>query len=342
MSQSSNLRPLNHVNLALLAAALLCFTFAGVALVAAPDPKDPKATDIELAWQRNWKNYARRCIKLGGDYFTLSTYETQFPSSKGITTTALRQKTSKEVVDRFGSNAKMRKILVRPNEEIELLAKSLPEPTIGHYGSIHSAEVLAILGPDEMVIGNIWLVSGDALAADREKEKLKLEKAGVEKGDIKEVLDWMFEPREEILEKQRDRSFRRSMLLRGFSTVGLAKGERWSGKATDKSGPQIAFVGEQDVMPPTGKSKKPVTLTLAVPAELFARPIAEEKEFVALLTAREFTKELFVTLMQDERKVNGTDDRLADAHIFAKLDGRTEEKPGDKPAVKPKEKKPGF
>lgn len=313
--------------------ALLLLGLATFTLTAAPDP----AADIELGWQRHWKNYARRCVKIRDLYFTCASFENMFPSSRGLTTVAFRQKTAKEITERPGANVKIKKNLVKPNEEIDAAVKTLPEIAVGHYGSIHSAEVIDILGPDEMLVASIWLVDPQQIQADRAKEKDKLIRQGADKGDIDTILDNAFEIRDGLIKRQSDRSFRTPVKLRGFSTVGVAKGERWVAKPAQS---QIAIVGVE-VGEVKVKFRKTSEVLVAIPAESFMKPITDEKEFLALLTARGFTKQSFVALVLEEKKINASDDRLADALIFAKLDGRSQEKePEEKPPVKPK--KPSF
>lgn len=316
---------------ALLAAALLAF--AGMTLTAAPDA----ATDIELAWQRNWKNYARRCVKIRDLYFTCASFETIYPSSKGLTAAAYRQKTAKEITERPGANVKVKKNLVKPAEEIDAAVKTLPEIAVGHYGSIHSAEVVEIIGPDEMIVAGIWLIDPQQVQADRAKDKEKLLRQGADKSDLDDMLDHSYEVRDSLIKRQSDRSFRSPVKLRGFSTVGVAKGERWVAKPAQN---QIAIVGVE-VGEVKVKFRKTSEMLVAIPADSFMKPITDEKEFLALLAARGFTKQSFVALVQEEKKINASDERLADALIFAKLDGRSQEKePEEKPVAKPK--KPSF
>jgi hypothetical protein len=325
----------------LLSVGLLGLAAVAFAAPAGPVPAAPAvAKDVELAWQRYWKNYARRTVRLQDLYFTCATFDSQYPSSRGITTVALRQKTTREVTEQK-ANTKVKKNLVRPNDDLDPFARCLPDAVAGNYGYIHSAQIVDILGPDEMVIAGIWLVSPEQVQAEREKEKEKLLKAGVEKGDVSDIVEWMFEHRDQLLMKQREKPFRQAFKLRGFSTVGLAKGERWTGRSTDKDGVQIAIVGEEAVEQKT-KTRRPVMLPVVIPADSFMKGIAEEKEFLAFLTARGFTKEMFVMLVQEEKKINGTDEKLADAHIYAKLDGRTDEKKDEKTAPAKDRTKPSF
>jgi len=306
-----------------LAVALLSFA---ASLLVAQDSAPASQRDIDLAWQRQWKNYARRCIKLRDAYYSCSTFETQFPSSRGITAIGLRQKTSREVTERKGLNITVKRNLVKPNEEIDLGAKALPEISIGHYGFIHSAEILDILGPDEMVVAGIWLADPKEIAAQREKEREKLLRLNVDRADLTLILDWQFEFRDQILKQQSDRSFRTPIKLVGYSTVGLTKGDRWTGGK--EGSPQLAIVGEQ-LTESSSKFRKPTSLLLAVPADMFMRGLSDETEFLALLKARSFTKNSFAQLLIDEKQLNPRDDRLADAFIFAKLDGRDAAKAED-------------
>lgn len=321
--------------LLLLAAALV--GISGLAL-AAPTP----AKEVELLWQRHWRNYARRCIKLNDLHFACATFENQYPSSRGVTTIALRQKASREFTVRQGANVKSKRTLVPPNEEIEAGAKSLPDLSPGQYGYIHSAQIVEITGPDEMIVANLWTINPADLMADREKEKEKLMKQGLEKGDVNDILDWMFQTREQLARQQRDRSFRQPVKLRGFSTVGLTKGDRWTGRAADKDGVQIAIVGVESVEQES-KRRKPVVMNVAVPADLFVRGISDEKQFLALLEARSFTREMFTTLVQEAKRLHGTDDKAADAYIFDKLDGRSAKDDAKDQKAKPRERtKPSF
>src|SRR5689334_5814414 len=99
----------------------------------------------------------------------------------------------------------------------------------------------------------------------------------------------MYENRDLLLTVQRQESFRQPSKLRGFSTVGLAKGERWTGRSTDKDGVQIAIVAEEEVEQKGARTRRPVKMPVAIPAETFMKGIADEKEFLALLAARGFT-----------------------------------------------------
>lgn len=304
----------------------ILITLVAVASVQAAD----SAAEIQLQWQQNWKNYARRVIKLGDAYYSDSLYETQYPSSRGVTTVMLRAKTAKEVTERFGTNAKIRRVVTRPPEEIDLAASALPGLRLEQYGTVHSVEILSITGPDEMIVGSIWLVDLEAVTKERDKDEAKLLAAGLDRRESATVLEWMYEARDALGKKQREREYRGPIKLKGFSTVGLAKGDRWRGK--EGKGIFLAIVG-QDMVKTSRFSSREEAVFRAVPADLFNRGLSDEKEFLAYLESRKFTKAMFVLLVSEEKKANPKDDRLADALIFQKLEGR-EEKAEDEKAKK--------
>ncbi len=326
--------------LALIAGIALCLLTVTL-LIAADKPSSAAGVELELNWQKHWRNYARRCIKMGDSYYTCPLYTTTFPSSRGTTVQMLREKTSKEITEKFGANATVRKYLVRPNAEVEAAAKCLPELSPGHYGLIHSASVLDVVSADTMIIGEIWLVDAKEVDAERRADEDKMEKARVDSRQIEQAIEWMYEGRLAMSKKQRDRTFKAPVKLKGFPTQGLAKGDRWRGK--DNKGITIAIVGEEEITTkstrPSSTTRRTQTILVAVPAELFDRPITEEKDFLKLLETRTFNKELFTTLVLDEKKLNPVDERLADARIFEKLEGR-DEKVEDTKAGKTKDKAP--
>ena len=286
-------------------------------LTATVQSVDPSAR-LELEWRQHWKNYARRVIKLDDAFYACALYESQYPSSRGVTTIMLRQKTAKEITERFGTNAKVRRVINRPNEEIEAAASALPDIMVGQYGLVHSVEILDVLGPDEMIVGSMWLVDSEAVQKERDKDEAKIAAAGIDRREAEAVLDWMYEAREALGKKQREREYRGPFKVKGFSTIGLAKGDRWQGK--EGKGIDFAIVGE--AMHKTSKfSRREEAIPLLIPADAFKRNLADEKEFLAYLESRKFTKEMFLTLVNEEKKQNPKDDRLADSLIFQKLEG---------------------
>ena len=303
-------------------------------LIAADKPSPTASVELELNWQKHWRNYARRCIKMGDSYYTCPLFTTTFPSSRGTTVQMLREKTAKEITERFGGNATIRKHLVRPPAEVEAVAKCLPELTPGHYGLIHSAAVLDVVSADTMIVGEIWLVDAKEVDAEKRADEDKLEKARVDSRQIEQVIDWMYEGRETLAKKQRDRGFKAPVKVKGFPTQGLAKGDRWRGK--DDKGIVIAIVGEEEVTTKSTRpsssssSRRPQSILVAVPVELFERPITDEKDFLKLLESRHFNKELFTTLVLEEKKLNPVNERLADSRIFEKLEGRDEKEEDSK------------
>ena len=175
------------VALGLLAGSLL------VAADKAAAPSTAAGVELELNWQKHWRNYARRCIKMGDSYYTCPLFTTTFPSSRGTTVQMVREKTAKEITERFGTNATIRKHLVRPTAEVEATAKCLPELAPGHYGLIHSAQVLEVVSADTMIVGDIWLVDAKEVETEKRADEDKLEKGRVDNKQIEQVMTWMYE-----------------------------------------------------------------------------------------------------------------------------------------------------
>lgn len=283
--------------------------------------------DTELNWKRHWRNYARRCVQVGNRFYTCGLYESQYPSSRGVTAQMVREKTSVEIKERSGTNVTIRRHLTRLNEEIDIVTKALPAMAVGQYGWIHSAKVELIGNASGMIVDDVWVIDTEEYKRQKDEEEEKIER--VLKGrDASEVLDWRFEFRDAAYKSQRDRAWRRPIKLLGFSTIGLQKDQRWIGKTnprpTDKPGVEIAIVDEEE---PESKSSRPSSrkrdgMLVAVPLDLFKRGITDEKQFLELLKSKGFTKEKFVELVLEERRANARDLRLADVRIFAALDGR--------------------
>lgn len=293
---------------------------AAIVHPAAAQDLTPIQTD--LYWKRTWKNYARRCIQLNDRFYSLAAYEPQYPSSRGTTIALLRAKTSKEITERVGNNLTIRKHLVRPNEELKTAAEALPEMAAGHYGRLHSGEVIAILGPDEMVIADSWLIDADAVRRQQDEDEERLKLLNVPSRDISTIVEWVYEHREQLMEKQRDRQFRQPVKLIGFSTVGLAKGDRWRGPRGD--GIDLAVAGSY-VPESRRNNTRNREVLFAVPVSRFALGLEDEAQFIAYLKSHGYDQRKFVELYVKENLANPRDDRLRDARIFDTIEGRQEQ-----------------
>ncbi len=303
---------------------LLLALFA-VGLMGFPGGATAADRNTELNWKRHWRNYARRCVQVGNRFYTCALYETQYPSSLGMSTQMFREKTAIEVKQRSGTNVTIRRHLKRPNEEVIIATESLPAMAVGQYGWIHSGEIKVIGNATGMIVDDVWLIDPNVLKKQMKEEEEKVERL-ISGRDASEVLEWRFVFREAAYERQRDRAWRRPVKLLGFSTLGLQKDQRWTGKAnprpTDKPGVKIAIVDEEKPEKSSSSRRRREGMLVAVPLDLFKRGITDEKQFIELLKAKGFTKEKFVDLVLEERRANASNLRLADVRIFAALDGR--------------------
>jgi len=280
------------------------------------------ATQLEVYWRKNWKNYARRVVKLDDKYYALAAFQTTYPSSRGTTIAQLRSKTAKEISDRFGSNVKIRKHLVRPVDEVRAAAEGLPQMALGHYGHIDSGEVVKVIGPDQMILEEVWIVNEDAVEEQQDKDYEKLKRQNVDRSDARTILKWKFEFRNELIDRQSDRDFRANIKLVGFSTSGVAKTDRWKGPKG--KGIKIAVVGMEEIKRrPT--SRKGTPTLVAIPLIKFNTPLTSETSFLAYLKDRGFDKKSFVDLFIKEHQASALDHRLRDAKIFEALEGTGEE-----------------
>jgi hypothetical protein len=276
---------------------------------------------MELHWKRNWRNFARRVVKIDGQYYALAGYSATYPSSRGVTIQQLRAKTATSISDRFGSNVKIRKFLVRPADELRAAAEALPEMRVGQYGHLVSGEVAAVLGADEMVLEDVWLVNEKKLEEEMDKDQEKLKRLKVDRSEIRKIVDWKYEYREQLEDRQGDRDFRVPLKLIGFSTAGVAKGDRWQG-IKDK-GFNVAVVSSVSIG--SSRSSRRKQVLVGIPLIKFATPLTTETSFLAYLKDRGFDKKNFVELYVQEHQASPRDQRVRDAKVFEKLEVSDEE-----------------
>ena len=318
------------------APALILFAVLAAALPAsagAGAEEELSERDIEARWKQHWRNYARRTVKLGDQFYVCAAYETQYPSSLGTTFALLRAKTTTEVTERSGLNVRTRRLLVRPGDDLLAAVEGLPAMRVGEYGKLHSGEVLAVLGPDELVIGDAWLLDAEATRKAYEAEEQKLTNAGLERGDLRTVLEWLYFDRLKQAELQRSRDFRQPVKIVGVATTGVSVGGRWRGP--EGKGIELAIVTTytpEPARPAAGRSSRASRTSrtrqvlLAIPAVKFrTSAVDSEAVFLEYLASRKYDKATFIKLFIEEQKGNPKDDRLRDARIFARLEGWLEE-----------------
>jgi len=262
-------------------------------------------------WRRNHGRFARACLPDGqGGYHVLPMYDRRYPSSAGMTVRAAKTELTRRVKENmFGEGPLVRtRIITPPDAEAEALAKALPALEVGQYGYVHSVEVEQILGPESMVIEDIWLIDEDAVDdAKRADER----RAGRD-DQAEAVIDAMYAQREALIERQDDRDFRRAEVkLTGFDTAGAVEGERWAGP--EGQGLQIAVVGYEQY----GSERRPKHRRVARPASDFGEGVCET-QFIELLEQRGLTPTQFIERIKQEHRQT-LDRDAADRAVFAHL-----------------------
>ncbi len=268
-------------------------------------------------WQRHWRRFATRTIAFEGDFVAMPLWEPRFPSSRHLSIEMYRR--SKTQTNRVTVSPGMVRTIETspPTEDCRYGALTLPEMRPGHYGHIHSFAISEVLGPEDMLIEEVWLIDDAALR----EAKRTFEDEQKRRGDSRaatETTARQFEARDAAAAVQRDRGFRSELRLVGFSTQGLKPKDRWPNRGEELP-IAIAVVAEE--LPPgrrTFSSRRP--RVVAVPADWFHRNLSEA-QFADLLKKRSLSPAQFVELvtstMRQER-----DPAVADLKVFEELERR--------------------
>jgi hypothetical protein len=287
---------------------LICFVPPASTLSAERYGMTPATYDD---WRRNHGRFARACLPDGeGGYHVLPMYHRRYPSSVGMTVRGAKTELTRRVKEHmFGDGPLVQtRIIKPPDAEAEALAMPLPALEVGQYGYVHSVEVEEVLGPESMVVEDVWLIDEDAV----EEAKRADERRAGNDDRAEAVIEAMYAQREALIERQDEREFRRAELkLTGFKTAGAVAGERWAGP--DGEGLQIAVVGYETY----GSERRPEHRLLARPASDFGEGISET-QFIELLEQRGLTPTQFVELIMQEHR-GMLDREQADRAVFVHL-----------------------
>ena len=196
---------------------------------------------------------------------------------------------------------------------------------IGEWGCIQSGEVTQVIDADEVMLEKCQLIDADEVkqAKKRREQELTSEaearadaeqrqtgrKVSVNRGDIRDAVDYEFEQREKLVDAQKNKAFSEPVRVIGFSTAGLVEKIRWSGPGG--AGLQVAIVAMEEY----GDKKKPKTRFIAVPASWFRHGL-EEEDFIRLIQKRGMDIESFVDFMQNAKR---DDPQTGDDRVFNRL-----------------------
>lgn len=268
-------------------------------------------TQVDLIWRRNWPLYARSCIVFEGDYAFCPGYSPQTPSSLGKTARQLIAESSREVRVRDGVLIRSRTITM-PREEAEALANALPRLEVGAYGYIHSMRVDEILGPEEMIVSDIWLIDEEDLQRQIDADERVMQRARMDAAEQDRQIELRYGQRRKLVETQDERDFAQPVRLVGVNTRTVREKQRY----TPPAGLQIALVKRD---PP--ESRRREGRLVATPATQFGRGVSEA-QFLEMLTARDYTQASFAALISHELQ-QGEDGLMQ--RVFAALEAAAQE-----------------
>ena len=258
-------------------------TPAGALTVEINGPTITDADRVDRLYQQHSRTIAKQYFAIGGDYAPILDYDPKFPSSAKETLATAKARMTTTRVDRVGLITK--KVTVPPiSTEAEAVAMGLPSFETGAWGYIHSAEIAEIVGPEELLIKNLWLVDAESLRSVDYREKVERDKLARRQGD------WNFGGN--------------LMRLHGYPTAGLKIADRIG--ITGKGGKplQICILGSE-AQKNVFKPQRPIaTLTTKFAAGL------DEKQFEDLLAKRNLTRTDFVNLFLEAQR-NGAKEMIA-------------------------------
>lgn len=267
---------------------------------------------VETIWSRIVPQYTRRMAEIEGKLVACPGYDPRLPSSFGKTVREVQA--SEKIVIRQEIAPGIYRNVEIPLSIDEAQAEAMPLPALkpGEYGFIHSAKIDEILGEDEMILTDVWLIDEDTLEKQISIDRRQLSSQRTDPDQIKKQLEAKYGKRMKLMDRQDGRDFKSAVIrLKGFATRGFKQGDRWDGDRRG-SGVQIAIVASEK----EGAGRRVKETLLAVPTSFFGKPLDEAK-FEAYLAEREFTRERFAALVAAE---NERDRDLAMRRVFAALD----------------------
>lgn len=274
---------------------------------------DPRLHEL---WQKHWRRLALRVIPFENDFAILAWWDPRYPSSRWLSVDQWRKNATVTLRERF-SGAMSRPVeIVPPIEEGRVAAMTLPEMEPGHYGHLHSVQLVEVLGPEQMVVEDPWLIDADAVSAARKSYEADARRRSNSRFAT-DAANHLFREREAAAKRQRDRSFRVQMRMVGWPTKNLEPGRRFSGDGGDL-GLHVAVIGTE----PAGRRR---TRPIVVPVDWFARQSATEDQFRRMLADRGMDEAMLIELVtqiyQEHR-----DPPAADVRVLQELERRKQQR----------------
>ena len=271
---------------------------------------DPVDSRTRRAWAGNYAQFAQYCFSFEDDWVAVPGYSRRMFSSRGVSASQAREEMTQRWRETSGAITQRRARQPEP-EEVEVYIKALPDLDMGTYGYIDSVEILEILGPDQMLVRNIWLIDKDQVAQAYRADQREAEEDGAR--DARAQLAQRYEQRLELIERQEESEYEQAFRLVGYTTRGLRAGDRYNG--SDDEGMQVAVIKRE--LPPVDENARrrrravPRLVLIAVAGPM--RTTLDEQAFIRMIDARGYTIASFVQIV---RELRSEDRDEADERIF--------------------------
>jgi len=274
-----------------------------------PDDAE-RAVRVQRLFDRHWFTYARWFRPFGENYVLFS-YDTKYPNSRGLTLEQARDQLSTTRKVRVpGYNIMRDEKVYGPQGEAEAFAYAIPELKPGAYGFIYSFVVDRVLGPQEMLVSQMWILDPEAMRRERTEYERQIKWY---EGRDREIEHTYFKIRRDLQRlPERDKRWQRVKIV-GFPTNNLPLGVRWQGPRG--KGVQIVFLGYENLQ--SDPRQSPLHVPVLEPAETLKAGLSKE-QFIALLEKHGYSVESFVDLVQTELRVLGSKEALPS--ILSKLE----------------------
>jgi hypothetical protein len=273
-----------------------------VALAQDDEPTDEtRLSNLQIArtWDLNWKYFGSRYVKVGDDHLPLPRWEPRFPSSLHKTVAQIQEESAR-MVEQPALGGMVRRVRVTMSrEEATALSVTLPNRATGHYGFIHSFRIVEILGDQRMIVDEMWLLDAEDLERQMQTALRALESRGVDRRSAQSQVDEAFAERIKLARTQRERVFRRPLVIDGIATRGLEVDTRWPSRPPQAHGFQIAMLGMTTVQQ---ERRRPVEMPLAVPTDQLRQGGMDEAPFRDMLAARGIDVPAFARLVVGEKR----------------------------------------
>ncbi|MCC7191169.1 MAG: hypothetical protein IT444_00180 [Phycisphaeraceae bacterium] len=321
---------------ALLAAALIAL----LGLPAGADEFDTPATtqpDKPVRRPDLFRKYSqiigRHYALYEGDYVCVPSYDSRYPSSRGLTVNEAESQLTRTVERTNGMV--VQSTTIKPDRaEVEAFALPLPRMGVGEYGWIRGGTVEQVLGPADMIVKNIVLIDRDALTSSKERARKQSDDSvdsrdrtssyaeaeryrdEILNGDSlssrttrstssyanSDDLDRRFRQRDALVTLQSQSAFGVRVRVRGYATSRVVEGGEWI--AGDKrQGAQIAIIRTVPDPKTTAASQSRNTTVKRI---FEAIPLSElklgltEDQFAQLIESRGYDEKSFLEMAQAE------------------------------------------